>query len=95
MDIISSIRREALNQRISITEIAKRLGMSQASLSQMLKADSIKFSVVQRIADILNVSISHLLGENSNTEEKNPTTEDRLLSIIESQQRTIESLTSK
>jgi DNA-binding Xre family transcriptional regulator len=63
MDIIRSIRVEAARQKISISEIARRLGVSQASLSQMLKRDSIKFSTVQRIADVINVSVNKLVDE--------------------------------
>ena len=99
MDIVYYIKKEAQRQKTTISEIAEKLGMSQASLSQMLKPDSIKFSVVKRIADILNVSISTLTGEippsGQSVQEEPPSTESRLLSIIESQQRTIETLTQK
>jgi transcriptional regulator with XRE-family HTH domain len=72
MNLIYSIKKEAQSQKITITEIAERLGMSQQSLSQMLKPESIKFSVVQKIADILNVSIDYLLGEkDKNTQQIN------------------------
>jgi len=64
MDIIESIKKEADKQHISLAEISRKLGMKQPQgLAQMLNSDSIKFSVVQKIAAILNVSIDYLLGE--------------------------------
>jgi len=63
VDIIYSIKKEAKRKKITISEIADKLGMSQESLSQMLKPNSIKFSVVRKIAQILNVGIDDLLGE--------------------------------
>lgn len=90
MDIIYLIKNEAKKQGISISDIARKMEMSQQSLNQMLKAESIKFSTVQKISDVLNVSISHLLSENYNRGESAYVSRERLLSIIESQQRTIE-----
>ena len=99
MDIIQEIKKEAINQKISLSEIGRRLEMSQQSFNQMLKPESIKFSVVKKIADILEVGIDDLINGNNNKVNKNiemsnhTTIENRLLSIIESQQKTIEMLT--
>lgn len=50
--------------KVSQSEIAKQLGMSHQSLNQMLSASDIKTGLVERIAKVLNVSISSLYGEN-------------------------------
>lgn len=49
--------------KVSQSEIAKQLGMSHQSLNQMLSASDIKTGLVERIAKVLNVSISSLYGE--------------------------------
>jgi transcriptional regulator with XRE-family HTH domain len=90
MNIVDLIKSEAKRQGVSLSEIARRMEMSQQSLNQMLKAESIKFSAVQKIADVLNVSISHLLNENYDSDKTANVSTDRMLSIIESQQRAIE-----
>lgn len=79
-------------------ELSIRTNVSQATLSRILANSTTKPSIrtVEVIADYLQVSREWLLtgnGEMLKTEErKGPTSEDRLLSIIESQQRTIERL---
>ena len=50
-------------KKVSQSQIAKLLGMSQQSLNQMLSASDIKTGLVERIAKVLNVSISSLYGE--------------------------------
>ena len=49
--------------KVSQSEIARRLGMSHQSLNQMLTAADVKSSLLERIAQVLNVPISHLYGE--------------------------------
>ncbi len=49
--------------KVSQSEIAKQLGMSHQSLNQMLSASDIKTGLVERIAKVLNVSISSLYGD--------------------------------
>lgn len=49
--------------KVSQSEIAKQLGMSHQSLNQMLSASDVKTGLVERIAKVLNVSISSLYGE--------------------------------
>lgn len=49
--------------KVSQSKIAKQLGMSHQSLNQMLSASDIKTGLVERIAKVLNVSISSLYGE--------------------------------
>lgn len=45
---------------ISQSEVARRLGLSQQSFSQMLSSADVKTSLVERIARVLDVSISTL-----------------------------------
>ena len=68
MDVVLAIKNEATKQKISLAEIGRRLEMSQQNFNQMLKPDSIKFSVVQKIAAALGVSIGYLLGETLNVD---------------------------
>lgn len=49
--------------KVSQSEIARQLGMSQQSLNQMLTAADVKSSLLERIAQVLNVPISFLYGE--------------------------------
>jgi transcriptional regulator with XRE-family HTH domain len=63
MDIVLGIKKEADNQKISLAEIARRLGMTPQNFNHILKSESVKFRIVQQIASILEVSIDHLLGE--------------------------------
>ncbi|GHT33899.1 hypothetical protein FACS189434_09130 [Bacteroidia bacterium] len=66
MDIIQSIKNEAKRQGLGVTGLAEKMETSQPALSRMLNADSIKFSVVQKIASILDVEVSYLIGEHKN-----------------------------
>lgn len=54
--------------KVSQSEIARRLGMSHQSLNQMLTAADVKSSLLERIAQVLNVPISHLYGERDETQ---------------------------
>lgn len=91
MDIVEAIKKVAEEKKISIAEIGRRLDMSQQSISQMLKTDSIKFSMVLRIAEAMETDITELINYGSDNTSPLPTqTIESFVSIIESQQRTIE-----
>jgi len=47
----------AAEKSIYIMKIGRMLGMSQQSISQMLKLDSIKFVMVMKIADALETGL--------------------------------------
>ena len=49
--------------KVSQSEIARQLGMSHQSLNQMLSAADVKTSLLERIAQVLNVPVSFLYGE--------------------------------
>ena len=46
--------------KISQTDIAKKLGLSQQSFNQMLSASDVKSSLLERVANALGMSISTL-----------------------------------
>lgn len=49
--------------KISQSEIARQLGMSQSSFNQMLSSNDVKSSLVERIASILHVTMGEIYGE--------------------------------
>lgn len=49
--------------KVSQSEIARKLGLSQQSFNQMLSASDVKTSLLERIANVIEVPISHLYGE--------------------------------
>lgn len=51
--------------KLSQTEIAKKLGMSQQSFNQMLSASDVKTSLLERVAVVLEVPVAALYGEQS------------------------------
>lgn len=54
-----------LAHKVSQSEIARQLGLSQQSFSQMLSSSDIKTGLVERIAKVLNVKVAFLYGESS------------------------------
>ena len=71
MDIVQSIKNEAFKQDISLAEIARKLGMKPQNFNQILRTESVKFSVIQKISKILEVSIDYLLGEKQESTQYN------------------------
>jgi|GEM_PF-6541351 len=63
MNIVEAIKNEAVKQGMSLAKIARNLGMTPQNFNNILKVDSIKFSLVQKIAEVLNVRIGYLLNE--------------------------------
>lgn len=50
---------------IRTNEMAKRLGILPQQLNQIFHAADVKSGVLEKVAQIMEVSISHLYGENS------------------------------
>ena len=82
-----SLKKVLLSLKISQTDIAKKLGLSQQSFNQMLSASDVKSSLLERVATAIGMSISklyELLGccstvsdeEIYGTPKDNPSTED-------------------
>ena len=68
------IKELLLAYNTSQSEVAKQLGMSQQSFSQMLSSSDIKTSLVERIAGVLKIPVSTIYGEttiNNNPVYKN------------------------
>lgn len=49
----------------SVSEVARRIGMSQQTLSAALSSEDVKSSLVERIASAVDTPISELYGEKS------------------------------
>ena len=79
-------------KKVSIRELSNAIGITEQGINRLLRENSTKVETLESIAKFLGVSISYFFDEEVVTA---PTKNDRLLSIIESQQRTIETLTNK
>lgn len=79
-------------KNISIRDFSKELGITEQGLQKLIRENSTKVETLELIAQKLNVSISVFFDE-VHCEEKSE--KERLLSIIESQQRIIENLSKK
>lgn len=69
MDLTEQINQAMAQQKVSRIELARRLGVTKAAVTNMLKPDN-NFTVgsLQRIADALGISLSVTLD----TDEKEP-----------------------
>ncbi len=95
--IIKTLLKE---QNISIRDFAKEIGITEQGLQKLIRENSTKVETLELIAKKLNVSISAFFpegaeGEMYSASKQEPITVERLLSIVESQQRTIENLSRK
>ncbi|MDR1091094.1 MAG: helix-turn-helix domain-containing protein [Prevotella sp.] len=88
------IKEIAKEKKVSIKELSASAGITEQGLQKLIRENSTKVDTLEAIAKKLNVPISVFFSEVPVVECKQ-STEDRLLSIIESQQRTIENLTNK
>lgn len=92
---ISKLNELVDKSKLAKQSICEKCGFTRPTLDNALSGGDIKISTLKSLADFFNVSVGYLFDESPQMPNKVPTTEDRLLSIIESQQRTIENLTSK
>lgn len=89
------IIKDLLKERnISIRDFSKEIGITEQGLQKLIRENSTKVETLELIANKLKVSISTFFEEHPTTSSA-PITPERLLSIIESQQRTIENLSKK
>lgn len=51
------IRQALISKKMSITELAKRMGQSQSNISKKLKHNNLKESELRKIADILEMDV--------------------------------------
>ena len=54
-----------IKKKVSQSEVARQLKISQQSFNQMLSSADVKTSLLERIAKVLNVTISSIYGEKS------------------------------
>lgn len=74
-------------RNISIRDFSKELGITEQGLQKLIRENSTKVETLELIAQKLNVSISVFFDDFSCDKKSE---KERLLSIIESQQKTIE-----
>lgn len=57
-----------VREGVSLSEVARRLGVSQQNLSSLLSSDNIKTGTLEKVAEILGKSPAYFYtGENSGT----------------------------
>lgn len=83
---LSIIKILSKEKGISLRELSIAIGISEQGLHKLIKENSTKVDTLDSIAKVLNVPISVFFQENS---AEPPISKD---SLIESQQRTIETL---
>lgn len=93
----SKLQKLITENKLNKVQIAKKCGFTRATLDNVLQGADVKISTVETLARILGVSVGYFFDDFSPEDklEKESPLNDRLISIIESQQRTIESLTGK
>ena len=57
MNITDIIKMECVNQHISISELAEKLGSSKQNLSNKLSRNDFKFSDIEKIFNVLNLEL--------------------------------------
>lgn len=91
---LQKIKQLLRDKDISIRDFAKDLGITEQALQLLIRKNSTKIETLELIAQKLNVSIS-IFFEDFTPCSETRSENDRLLAIIESQQRTIENLSKK
>jgi len=96
MVVLSRIKDLLRERKISIRDFAKEIGITEQGLQLLIRQNSTKVETLEKIAHLLDVPISTFFDEKVESKTNDSSSkEERLLSIIESQQRTIENLTKK
>ena len=62
-----SLKIKLIQFKISQSEIARKLKISQQSFNQMLASSDVKTGLIERIAEILSIPVSVLYGEKQDT----------------------------
>ncbi|HBS87731.1 MAG TPA: hypothetical protein DEA97_14305 [Bacteroidales bacterium] len=65
MDISGSVRNVLKNKNIGIKELCAKANMPEVSFHRMLKTNDFKISVIEKIAETLNVDITEFFESNS------------------------------
>lgn len=94
-------------QRRTVKELAKHIGMSDTAIRNMYTRDSCELSTLRKIAEFFGVPVTDLLEEGDvrvgirdvehsfNPGQNDPETIQKLTSIIDEQRKRIDQLTDK
>ena len=95
------------NQRRTVKELSKHIGMSDTAIRNIYSRDSCELSTLRKIADFFGVHVSDLLEETDvridikdversfNPGQNDPETIQKLTDIIDEQRKRIDQLTDK
>lgn len=95
------------DQRRTVKELSKHIGMSDTAIRNIYSRDSCELSTLRKIADFFGVNVSDLLEENDvridirdversfNPGQNDPETIQKLTNIIDEQRKRIDQLTDK
>lgn len=95
------------DQRRTVKDLSKHIGMSDTAIRNIYSRDSCELSTLRKIADFFGVAVTDLLEENDvkidikgversfNPGQNDPETIQKLTDIIDEQRRRIDFLTDK
>lgn len=95
------------DQRRTVKELSKHIGMSDTAIRNIYSRDSCELSTLRKIADFFGVHVSDLLEESDvkidikdversfNPGQNDPETIQKLTNIIDEQRKRIDQLTDK
>lgn len=95
------------DQRRTVKELSKHIGMSDTAIRNIYSRDSCELSTLRKIADFFGVHVSDLLEETDvkidirdversfNPGQNDPETIQKLTNIIDEQRKRIDQLTDK
>lgn len=95
------------DQRRTVKELSKHIGMSDTAIRNIYSRDSCELSTLRKIADFFGVNVSDLLEETDvridvrdversfNPGQNDPETIQKLTNIIDEQRKRIDQLTDK
>lgn len=96
-----------IDQRRTVKELSKHIGMSDTAIRNIYSRDSCELSTLRKIADFFGVTVSDLLEETDvridirdversfNPGQNDPETIQKLTNIIDEQRKRIDQLTDK
>lgn len=101
------IQQHLTEQRRTVKELAKHIGMSDTAIRNIYQRDSCELSTLRKIADFFHVPVTNFLEESDiqfgihdversfNPGQNDPETIQKLTNIIDEQRKRIDHLTDK
>lgn len=101
------IKQYLTDQRRTVKELAKHVGMSDTAIRNIYTRDSCELSTLRKIADFFDIAVTDLLEEKDiridikdvkrsfNPGQNDPETIQKLTDIIDEQRKRIDQLTDK